>query len=73
VANTDLNPLDSQLHCWFKADGCSTRTERGSGALASFWRLERISTFHPVRRFGSEFSIAGVDPKRKFGLGCYAP
>jgi hypothetical protein len=26
-----------------------------------------MAAFHPVRRFGSEFSIAGVDPLRKFG------
>jgi hypothetical protein len=26
-----------------------------------------MSASHPVRRFGSEFSIAGVDPLRKFG------
>ena len=27
-----------------------------------------MTAFHPVRRFGSEFSIAGVDPLRKFDL-----
>jgi hypothetical protein len=38
--------------------------ESGYGALASFRRLERISAYHPFLRFGSEFSMAGVDPER---------
>jgi hypothetical protein len=36
------------------------------GALVSFRRLERMTAFHPLRKFGSEFSKTGVETKRSF-------
>jgi hypothetical protein len=36
------------------------------GALTSFTRRWRMSAFDPLRKFGSEFSMAGVDPQQTF-------
>ncbi|MGO9239156.1 MAG: hypothetical protein ACLP4V_35460, partial [Methylocella sp.] len=46
--------------------GCF-RLERSPGGTCTHWKAPPFHGAHPLRKFGSEFSMTGVETKRAFG------